>query len=49
MQVFINDAAYGEMDVALLSEMKTMAEENKWLKRMYAGSQMQNELLKEAL
>ena len=40
---------YGGMDTALLSEMKAMAEENKWLKRMYAESQMQNELLKEAL
>jgi len=40
---------YGGMDVAMLSEMKAMAEENKRLKRMYAESQMQNELLKEAL
>ena len=40
---------YGGMDAALLSEMKAMAEENKRLKRMYAESQMQNELLKEAL
>ena len=37
---------YGGMDVAMLSEMKAMAEENKRLKRMYAESQMQNELLK---
>lgn len=29
---------YGGMDVALLSEMKVMAEKNKRLKRMYAES-----------
>ena len=40
---------YGGMDASLLSEMKAIAEENKRLKRMYAESQMQNELLKEAL
>lgn len=40
---------YGGMDAALLSEMKAIAEENKGLKRMYAESQMQNELLKEVL
>lgn len=40
---------YGGMDAALLSEMKAIAEENKRLKRMYAESQMQNELLKEVL
>lgn len=40
---------YGGMDAAMLSEMKAIAEENKRLKRMYAESQMQNELLKEAL
>jgi len=37
------------MDAVLLSEMKVIAEENKRLKRMYAESQMQNELLKEVL
>ena len=40
---------YGGMDAALLLEMKAIAEENKRLKRMYAESQMQNELLKEVL
>lgn len=40
---------YGGMETALLSEMKAIAEENKRLKRMYAESQMQNELLKEVL
>lgn len=38
---------YSGMGAALLSEMKMMVEENKWLKREYAESQMQNELFKE--
>jgi len=37
------------MDASMISEMKSMAEENKRLKRMFAESQMQNDLLKEAL
>ena len=40
---------YGGMDVSMISQMKEMAEENRRIKRMYAESQMQNELLKEAL
>jgi putative transposase len=40
---------YGGMDAAMLSEMKTMAEENRRLKKMYAEMAMQNELLKDAL
>jgi len=40
---------YGGMDASMISEMKSMAEENKRLKRMFAESQMQNDLLKEAL
>jgi putative transposase len=40
---------YGGMDASMISEMKALAEENKRLKRMYAESQMQNDLLKEAL
>ena len=40
---------YGGMDASLISEMKALAEENKRLKRMYAESQMQNDLLKESL
>ena len=40
---------YGGMDASMISEMKTMAEENRRLKRMYAEMSMQNELLKEAL
>jgi len=37
------------MDVSLVSEMKTMAEENRRLKRIYAEMSMQNDLLKKAL
>ena len=37
------------MDASLITEMKTMAEENRRLKRMYADVSMQNDLLKEAL
>lgn len=37
------------MDASLIAEMKTMAEENRRLKRMYADVSMQNDLLKEAL
>jgi putative transposase len=40
---------YGGMDASMISEMKQVSEENKRLKRMFAESQMQNELLKEAL
>lgn len=40
---------YGGMDASMMSEMKSLAEENKRLKRMFAESQMQNDLLKEAL
>ena len=40
---------YGGLDVSMISEMKSLAEENKRLKRMYAESQMQNEILKDAL
>ena len=40
---------YGGMDIAMINEMKSISEENKRLKKMYAESQMQNELLKEAL
>ena len=37
------------MDALMMSEMKSMAEENRRLKRMYAEMSMQNDLLKEAL
>ena len=40
---------YGGMDASMISEMKSMAEENKRLKKMFAELSMQNDLLKEAL
>ena len=40
---------YGGMDASLMSEMKSMAYENRRLKKMYAEMAMQNELLKDAL
>lgn len=40
---------YGGMDSSMIAEMKFISEENKRLKRMYAESQMQNDLLKEVL
>lgn len=40
---------YGGMDVAMISEMKALQEENRRLKRMYADVQLQNELVQEAL
>jgi putative transposase len=40
---------YGGMDASKMSEMKTLAEENRRLKKMYAEMSMHNELLKEAL
>lgn len=40
---------YGGMDVSVISEMKALAEENRRLKKMYAESQMQNEILKDVL
>ena len=33
----------------MMSELKSMADENRRLKKMYAEMSMQNELLKEAL
>jgi len=33
----------------MLSEMKVLAEGNRWLKRMYVDNLMQNELQKEVL
>ena len=40
---------FGGMDASMMSDMKSMAEENRRLKRMYAEMSMQNDLLKEAL
>jgi putative transposase len=42
-------AKFGGMDASMISELKSMAEENRRLKRMYAEMSMQNDLLKEAL
>ena len=42
-------AKFGGMDTSMVAEMKSMAEENRRLKRMYAEMSMQNDLLKEAL
>jgi putative transposase len=40
---------YGGMDAAMIGEMKSVQEENRRLKKMFAELSMQNELLKEAL
>ena len=40
---------YGGMDASMISEMKSMAQENQRLKKMYAEMSLQNDLLKEAL
>lgn len=40
---------YGGMDASMMSEKKTLEDENRRLKRMFADLSMQNELLKEAL
>ena len=42
-------AKYGGMDGSMISEMKSLEEENRRLKRMYADISMQNDVLKEAL
>ncbi len=42
-------AKYGGMDASLISRMKALDDENRRLKKMYAESQMQNDVLKEAL
>ena len=42
-------ANFGGMDASMVSQMKTTADENRRLKRMYAEMSMQNDLLKEAL
>ena len=42
-------AKFGDMDASMVSQMKTTADENRRLKRMYAEMSMQNDLLKEAL
>lgn len=40
---------YSGMDASLMARMKELDEENKRLKKMYAETSMQNDLLKEAL
>ena len=40
---------YSGMDASMISEMKSMAQENQRLKKMYAEMSLQNDLLKEAL
>jgi putative transposase len=42
-------AKYGGMDASMISQMKSIEDENRRLKRMFAELSMQNELLKEAL
>ena len=42
-------AKFGGMDASLISKMKSMADENDRLKRIFAEMRMQNDLLKEAL
>jgi putative transposase len=42
-------AKYGGMDASMMSSMKSMEDENRRLKKMFAELSMQNELLKEAL
>lgn len=40
---------FGGMDASMISQMKSIEEENRRLKKMFAELSMQNELLKEAL
>jgi len=42
-------AKFGGMDASMITEMKTIQDENRRLKKMFAELSMQNELLKEAL
>jgi len=42
-------AKYGGMDVPLMKRMKELEEENRRLKKMYAESKMDAEILREAL
>ena len=37
------------MNVSLMSQLKALQDENRRLKRMYAGTQLSNDLLKEAM
>ena len=42
-------ARYGGLDVSMIAQMKTIEDENRRLKKMFAELSMQNDLLKEAL
>lgn len=42
-------ARLGGMDASMMAQMKSMEDENRRLKKMYAELSMQNDLLKEAL
>ena len=42
-------AKYGGMDASMISQMKSLEDENRRLKRMYADLSMQADLLKEVL
>ena len=42
-------AKYGGMDASMVSQMKSMDDENRHLKKMYTELSMQNDLLKETL
>jgi putative transposase len=42
-------AKYGGMDASMVSQMKALEDENRWLKRMFADLSMQADLLREAL
>ena len=42
-------AKYGGMDASLMTHMKELEKENHQLKKMYAESQMQAEVLREVL
>jgi putative transposase len=40
---------YGGMDASMISELKSLQEENRRLKKMYAEVQLQKEILQEAM
>ncbi len=42
-------AKFGGMDASMIAQMKTIEDENRRLKKMFAELSMLNELLKEAL
>lgn len=42
-------AKYGGMDASMIAQTKSLEDENRRLKKMFAELSMQNELLKEAL